>query len=77
MRQRQQPRPNYQAIQATLDATKISWRTLSHTNASQLCVGVCPPGTARDEIEKQVKGTFGGRFEQFTGSAFVYVAYTD
>lgn len=60
-----------------LDSTKIDWRTLPHTNSSQLCEGVYPEGTTRDQIEKLVKGTFGGRFDQFRDGKFIYVAYTD
>jgi len=28
-------------------------------------------------VESVVKGTFGGRFEQFGGGKFKYIAYTD
>lgn len=60
-----------------LDPSKIDWVTRGHSNASQKCVGVYPPGTTRAEVEARVKGTFGGRFEQFGSGHFVYIAYTD
>ncbi len=60
-----------------LDNTKIDYRIKMHSSSSQLCEGVYPEGTTRGEVEAKVKGTFGGRFEQFGGGRFRYVAYTD
>ncbi len=60
-----------------LDPTKIDYHTLVHTNSSQLCEGVYPEGTTQEQIIERVRGTFGGRFEQFGGGKFKYVAYTD
>lgn len=60
-----------------LDKTKIDYHTKVHTNSSQLCEGVYPDGVTAEEIEKRVRGTFGGRFQQFGGGTFSYVAYTD
>jgi hypothetical protein len=60
-----------------LDPTKIDYRIESHTNSSQLCVGVYPPGTNSKEVEAVVKGTFGGRFNIFKNGRFEYIAYTD
>lgn len=60
-----------------LDPTKIDWRVEMHSNASQLCIGVYPPGTTSAEVEARVKGTFGGRFNSFGHGRFEYVAYTD
>lgn len=60
-----------------LDPRKIDYRTRSHSNSSQICEGVYPEGTAQSEVEARVKGTFGGRFEQFGGGTFKYIAYTD
>ena len=64
-----QPRP--------LDPRKIDYRILSHTNSSQKCVGVYPDTATREDVEKLVKGTFGGRFTKFAKGKFEYVAYTD
>lgn len=64
-------------VPTPLDPTKISYRVFSHTHFTQICEGICPEGTAREEILKQVDGTFGGRFEYFTGTKFKYIAYTD
>lgn len=60
-----------------LDQTKIDYRIKSHTNSSQICEGVYPEGTTREEVQKLVIGTFGGRFEHFGKGKFKYIAYTD
>jgi len=60
-----------------LDPTKIDWRVEGHSNASQLCIGVYPEGATPAEVEAQVKGSFGGRFNKFGSGHFEYVAYTD
>ena len=60
-----------------LDPTKIDYRIEGHTSSSQLCIRVYPEGTSREEVEARVKGTFGGRFNQFGNGRFEYVAYTD
>jgi hypothetical protein len=60
-----------------LDSTKIDYRIKMHTAATQICEGVYPDGTTREEVERVVKGTFGGRFESFGGGRFKYIAYTD
>lgn len=60
-----------------LDPTKIDYRVERHSNSSQLCIGVYPPGATMKEVEAVVQGTFGGRFEQFSNGQFRYVAYTD
>lgn len=60
-----------------LDNTKIDYRIKIHTGSSQICEGVYPEGTTVDEVRQKVKGTFGGRFEQFGNGKFKYIAYTD
>ncbi len=60
-----------------LDKSKIDYRIKSHSYCSQICEGVYPEGTTQDEVEGKVKGTFGGRFEQFGNGRFKYIAYTD
>lgn len=60
-----------------LDNTKIDYRVKMHTAATQICEGVYPDGTTSKEVEKVVRGTFGGRFEHFGNGRFKYVAYTD
>ena len=60
-----------------LDVAKIDWHAKPHSNATMIKEGVYPEGTTRSEIEKLVRGTFGGRFEQFGGGKFKYIAYTD
>lgn len=60
-----------------LDPRKIDYHVLSHTSSSQICEGVYPEGTTKEDVESRVRGTFGGRFERFGGGKFKYVAYTD
>lgn len=60
-----------------LDPTKIDYRIKPHTNSSQVCEGVYPEGATREEVQKLVIGTFGGRFEHFGKGKFKYIAYTD
>lgn len=60
-----------------LDPTKIDYRIEPHSSSSQLCIGVYPPNTTSAEVESVVRGTFGGRFNKFSGGHFEYVAYTD
>ncbi|ENH6339268.1 hypothetical protein ABWH74_002608 [Burkholderia vietnamiensis] len=60
-----------------LDPTKIDWHSKSHSNASMIKEGVCPPNTTRAQVEELVRGTFGGHFEYFGGGRFKYIAYTD
>ena len=60
-----------------LDNTKIDWRSKMHTGSTMIKEGVYPEGTTRDEVREVVNGTFGGRFEQFGGGKFKFIAYTD
>lgn len=60
-----------------LDNTKIDYRIKAHTSFSQICEGVYPEGTSREEVIKVVNGTFGGRFEHFGEGKFKFIAYTD
>lgn len=60
-----------------LDAAKIDWHSKFHSNSSMIKEGVFPPGATAAEVEKEVRGTFGGRFEYFRDGAFKYIAYTD
>ena len=55
---------------------KLKIRHRSHTHFSQILFGVHPNMT-REEILKEVKGTFGGRFSKFNDYSFEYIAYTD
>lgn len=60
-----------------LDKTKIDYRIKMHTSSTQICEGVYPESASRADVEKIVRGTFGGRFEYFNNGRFKYVAYTD
>lgn len=60
-----------------LDNSKIDYRVKMHTGFSQICEGVYPEGTTMAEVEKKVRGSFGGRFEHFGNGKFKYIAYTD
>lgn len=64
-----------------LDPTKVDWHSMAHTHASMIKKGVYPESgdeaADRRAVEAKVKGTFGGRFNQFGSGRFEYVAYTD
>ena len=62
-----------------LDPTRIDWVSKVHTSSSMTKEGVFPAGTPVSEVEKAVRGTFGGRFTSFDEKAgrFKYIAYTD
>jgi hypothetical protein len=60
-----------------LDPTRIDWYSKGHTHFSILKIGVYPEDTDIREVEKVVRGSFGGRFKSFGNGKFEYVAYTD
>lgn len=60
-----------------LDNTKIDWISTTHSGCTMIREGVYPPGATRKDVEKLVRGTFGGRFRHFGDGRFEYVAYTD
>jgi len=62
-----------------LNRDKIDWISRSHTHFSMIKEGCFPKGTKWEEVEKQVKGTFGGRLEKWDEEKceFKYIAYTD
>lgn len=62
-----------------LDPTKIDFHSLrdSGSGCSMIKRGVYPPGVTRQEVEREVAGTFGGKFNYFYDGKFEYVAYTD
>lgn len=60
-----------------LDKTKISYRSKMHSGSSMIKEGVYPDGTTKEEVQKEVNGTFGGRFNRFGNGRFEFVAYTD
>lgn len=64
-----------------LDSAKVSWRDSHHTHFSMIKEGVYPQSdddsADREMVAKEVRGTFGGRFDYFGGGKFKYIAYTD
>ncbi|EHC4297166.1 hypothetical protein JTG69_001897 [Escherichia coli] len=60
-----------------LDPTKVDWVSKMHSGCSMIKEGVYPEHMTWQEVEKEVKGTFGGRFEHFGNGKFKYIAYTD
>ena len=60
-----------------LDPSKLDYHSLSHTHFSMIKEGVYPEGMTKDEVLKEIAGTFGGRFEHFGNGKFKYIAYTD
>lgn len=69
--------PHVQTKQRVLDPTKIDWVAKLHSSSSMIKEGVYPTHMTREEVEKEVRGTFGGRFERFKDGHFKYIAYTD
>lgn len=55
----------------------VEFRTESHTHFSMKKIGAYPRGMSRDDLLKQINGTFGGRFERLTENRFSFIAYTD
>lgn len=62
-----------------LDTTKVDWIYSSHTHFSMIKEGVFPSGMSKDDVKKEVNGTFGGRFVYFDNNKcrFKFIAYTD
>lgn len=60
-------------------AIEITWYDEGHTHFTMKKIGVFPIGTSGNLVESKVKGTFGGRFEEFNKDrgTFTYIAYTD
>ena len=71
------PLPIIEKKRRVLDPTKIDWVFKPHSGCSMIKEGVYPEHLTRQEVEKEVKGTFGGRFEHFGNGKFKYIAYTD
>ena len=69
--------PYVQTKPRALDPTKVDWVAKLHSSSSMIKEGVYPSHLTRAEVEKEVLGTFGGRFERFGGGHFKYIAYTD
>ncbi len=69
--------PYVQTKPRVLDPTKIDWVAKLHSSSSMIKEGVYPLHLSREEVEKEVLGTFGGRFEYFRDGRFKYIAYTD
>lgn len=61
-----------------LDPRKLDYHCKSTgTGFTMVKEGVYPEGMTRETIEREVRGTFGGRFEYFGGGKFKYTCYTD
>jgi hypothetical protein len=60
-----------------LDKTKIDWIYKPHTHFTMLKEGVYPKGATKEDVFKEVQGSFGGRFDKFENGHFIFIAYTD
>jgi hypothetical protein len=60
-----------------MDGSKLDWIYIPHTHFTMIKKGRYPVEMTRPEVEKEVTGTFGGRFNLFQDGHFEYVAYTD
>ncbi|NWC11755.1 hypothetical protein HX776_23495 [Pseudomonas agarici] len=71
--------PRIETRPRVLDPTKIDWVAKLHSSSSMIKEGVFPIGTLVSDVERVVRGTFGGRFERFNEDTghFKYIAYTD
>lgn len=58
-------------------AERFTHNTTEYSSSSQKVTGTYVDGVTRDEIEKVVKGSWGGRFDHFGDGTYVYIAYTD
>lgn len=67
----------YALFHSTEVVTEFQCRTESHTHFSQKVIGMYPGENLTPENMKQIRGTFGGRFEHNAHGRFVYIAYTD
>lgn len=61
------------------DPKRVNSKILPHTHFTQIVEGWFPSHMSREEVRKEVNGTFGGRFEYFSekSQTFRFIAYTD
>jgi len=62
---------------ADLDKTKFGYISRCYTHSAMIKEGFYPEGMTMDEVQEKIRGTFGGRFVEFSGGRFKYIAYTD
>jgi len=55
----------------------LKWTSSSHTGSSMIKEGEYPEGMTKEEVQKWIDGTFGGRFDSFAFGKFKFIAYTD
>jgi len=67
----------YKKYRGELPITEFEYRHVSTGYASMNKIGVYPEGITRSEVEKKVKGSWGGKFLHFGNGKFEYTAYTD
>ena len=61
-----------------LTREQLDYTISNNTLNSQKVVGTYDPKTVtKEEVEQEVKGSFGGRFLKFEDGIFEYIAYTD
>ena len=60
-----------------MDRKTYDVRIEEHSNASQRVAGKYVDGATREEVAREHKGSWGGRFESFGNGEFVYIASTD
>lgn len=58
---------------------KITYVSRSHTNFTMIKEGAYPPGMDLEDLLKEIRGTFGGRFKMLDRERcrFIYIAHTD
>lgn len=61
------------------EVTELHYLNENHTNSSMKLTGMYPKNMTIEELLKEIRGSFGGRFEYLdnTNCRFRYIAYTD
>ena len=74
---REQDEIFYKKFRGEMLIEKLEYKSKCYYNSSMIKEGFYPPHMTKQEVEKEIRGTFGGRFEYFSDRNFKYIAYTD
>lgn len=74
----QESRERFYALYRSKEPVKkFDYRSEAHTHFTMKKIGYYPPEMTQADVLKEVRGTFGGRFDRFENGRFEYTAYTD
>lgn len=77
-KQREERESEFRKIMFSNDpVTEFNYLKKNHTHFSMEVEGYYPPEMSREDVYKEVKGSFGGRFTKFQNGRFSFIAYTD